>query len=183
MLNISLNLNGSVAISTAPIDFHSIVYILKRGYERVYKQCPLCNNSRTVLISDGTKKYSVPCPECSSKSVKGDPERYIDVCKYSLKKYKLRKILTSIDYAGKPVFEYEFVPCDNSHSPTIYVEATDLVSGSCASSFGSELLFFDETEARRRQRELNKGENDRIRKFLGDSVESSPTDLTIVKGE
>lgn len=147
-------------------EFGQKLYRLSCKVKNVYKPCTLCNNTRKVSIkdTDSGEVYSVTCPKCSGKQIKGDSRYCISINTYSMETLEVESVTVSRKgisarlvqgcYGGTVI---RLLPDDDR---TVLVEKN---SGFCSSDV---IYYTSKSECAAEMRRLNKLEKEKAEKFL-----------------
>lgn len=154
-------------------EFGQKLYRLSCKSKNVYKPCTLCNNTRKVIIKDPDSgvEYSVPCPKCSGRQIKGDDRHYISVNSYYMEILEIDSLLVTEDKVEARVKSSKY----NSYGSITLLpddNRTRLVEKS-RGFLGSDIIYYvDKAECYSEMRRLNKIEKEKAEKFLrGESDE------------
>ena len=152
-------------------DLGQKLYRLSCKSKNVYKQCTMCNNTRKVVIKDhdSGREYSVPCPKCDGRQIKGDDRYYISVNSYYMEVIEIECIVITRNgiYAKMSPGAFNSIvhlmPDDNR---------TVLVEKKMGFGTANTTYYVNRSDCYAEMRRLNKIEKEKAEKFLrGDSDE------------
>ncbi|MDR0919593.1 MAG: hypothetical protein LBM93_10185 [Oscillospiraceae bacterium] len=135
------------------------IYFLNCETANVYKPCGICNNERKITITAGGKEYTIDCPECKDKYVKGDISKATQIKKYNLDVATIKSFrYETLNWAVAPKWYAYTDKC-------VLVDVETLTDTSICRPI---TLFFDKAEAAAEMKKLNKAENEKKKAFLVD---------------
>lgn len=152
-------------------EFGQKLYRLSCKSKNVYNPCTMCNNTRKVVIKDpdSGREYSVPCPKCDGRQIKGDDRYYISVNSYSMEVLEIESIIIKQGEIYAKLSQGAFnnivhlMPDDNR---------TVLVEKKMAFGTTNTTYYVNRSDCYAEMRRLNKIEKEKAEKFLrGDSDE------------
>lgn len=147
------------------------LYRLSCKSKNVYKPCTMCNNTRKVVIKDpdSGREYSVPCPKCDGRQIKGDDRYYISVNSYSMEVLEIESIVITRNEIYAKLSQGAFnsivhlMPDD---------DRTVLVEKKMGFGTTNTTYYVNRSDCYAEMRRLNKIEKEKAEKFLrGDSDE------------
>lgn len=149
------------------------LYRLSCKSKNVYKPCTMCNSTRKVIIKDpdSGREYSVPCPKCDGRQIKGDDRYYISVNSYSMEVLEIDSIVVT-----KSKVEARVRSSNHGSFGTITLYPNDdrtVLVEKGTGFYGSDLTYFtSKVDCSAEMRRLNKIEKEKAEKFLrGESDE------------
>lgn len=147
------------------------LYRLSCKSKNVYKPCTMCNNTRKVVIKDpdSGREYSVPCPKCDGRQIKGDDRYYISVNSYSMEVLEIDSIVITRNEIYAKLSQGAFnsivhlMPDD---------DRTVLVEKKMGFGTANNIYYVNRSDCSAEMRRLNKIEKEKAEKFLrGESDE------------
>mgnify|MGYP001638151838 CR=1 FL=1 len=147
-------------------EFGQKLYRLSCRSKNVYKPCTLCKNTRKVIIEDPDNgmEYSVPCPKCEGRQIKGDDRYYISVNSYYMEVLEIDSIVITRNEIYAKLSQGAFnsiVHLMPDDSRTVLVEKK--------MGFGTSntTYYVNRSDCAAEMRRLNRIEKDKVAEFLG----------------
>ncbi len=155
-----------------PYRIRDRLYKVEAKTKKIYKPCSLCNNTRKYTVSAEGNEYSIDCPKCSGKQLKGDTSQEpLVVQQYTTQELYIERVVVGDRHIHPRVF-----PCNNGEMKVlILAQAHDryameyLDPETLKDQYGNQ-YYTDKKECAKKVREGNASEKKAIEAYLGGTV-------------
>lgn len=139
-------------------------YALQFQNKKVYRPCRLCSNTRKVSIPFEDAQYTVECPRCAKKHVKGEEDSFLTIRTAKVEEYALTAVI---------VDQYLNVTVDLTSPASLWSSTFKGLSFRKLSDFLQiGKLYLSREEAKKVAMAHNRKEKSKERKFLSEEENS-----------
>lgn len=139
-------------------------YALQFQNKNVYRPCRLCGNTRKVSIPFEGTQYTVECPRCAKKHIKGEEDSFLTVRTAKVEEYTLTVV---------HVDQYLTVTVDLTSPASLWSSTFKGISFRKLSDLlQSGELYLSREEAKKAAMAHNRKEKSKERKFLSEEENS-----------